>query len=95
MIHGYPVAIFCTASTGLDEQEATRFLLLSPETHNEKFRDTIHAKIQSESKDNTYYETIENDPERILLMERIELIKNAHIEDIRISNADEIEKRFL
>lgn len=95
VIHGYPVAIFCTASTGLDEQEATRFLLLSPETHNEKFRDTIHAKIQSESKDNAYYETIENDPERILLMERIELIKNAHIEDICISNADEIEKRFL
>lgn len=95
VIHGYPMAIFCTASSGLDEQEATRFLILSPETHNEKFRDTIHAKIQSESIDQSYKDTIENHPERTLLKERIEMIKNAHIDDIRISDQEEIEKRFF
>lgn len=95
IIHGYPVAIFCTASTGLDEQEATRFLLLSPETHSEKIQDTIHAKIQSESMENEYLESIENNPERLILKERIEFIKNAQIEGIRILNSTEVEKRFL
>ncbi len=95
IIHGYPVAVFCTASTHLDEQEATRFLLLSPETHNEKFRDTIHAKIQSESIDQSYQESLDFHPEKMLLKERIEMIKNAHIKDIRISDTTEVEKRFL
>ncbi len=95
MIHGYPVAIFCTASTGLDEQEATRFLLLSPETHSEKIHDTIHSKIQSESIESEYLESIENNPERLLFKERIEMIKDARIEYIRISNSDEVERRFL
>lgn len=95
VIHGYPVAIFCTASTGLDEQEATRFLLLSPETHSEKIHDTIHSKIQSESIESEYLESIENNPERLLFKERIEMIKDARIEYIRISNSDEVERRFL
>jgi hypothetical protein len=95
VIHGYPVAIFCTASSGLDEQEATRFLLLSPEIHSEKFRDTIHAKIQSQSIDKVYQDLIENDPEKRLLKERIEMIKNAHIDDIAISHPKEIEELFL
>ena len=95
VIHGYPVAIFCTASSGLDEQEATRFLLLSPEIHSEKFRETIHAKIRSQSRDAYYRDMIKNDPEKSLLKERIEMIKNAHIDEILISHPDEIEELFL
>jgi hypothetical protein len=33
LIRGYPAVIFCTAGLRIDEQEATRFLLLSPEVH--------------------------------------------------------------
>ena len=95
MIHGYPVAIFCTASTGLDEQEATRFLLLSPETHNAKLRDTVHAKIFSESESQESVQSIEENPARILLKERIELIRDAHIDSIKIRNHEEVERRFL
>lgn len=95
VIHGYPVAIFCTASTGLDEQEATRFLLLSPETHNAKLRDTVHAKIFSESESQETVQSIEENPARILLKERIELIRDAHIDSIKISNHEEVEKLFL
>ena len=32
-IRGYPSVIFCSAGLKIDEQEATRFLLLSPETN--------------------------------------------------------------
>ena len=95
VIHGYPVAIFCTASTGLDEQEATRFLLLSPETHNAKLRDTVHARILSESDNRESIGIIEANPERWLLKERIELIRSAHIDTIRIRNHEEVEKLFL
>lgn len=95
VIHGYPVAIFCTASTGLDEQEATRFLLLSPETHNAKLRDTVHAKIFSESESQEMIQSIEDNPARILLKERIELIRDAHIDSIKISNHEEVERLFL
>ena len=95
VIHGYPVAIFCTASTGLDEQEATRFLLLSPETHNAKLRDTVHAKIFSESESQEMVQSIEDNPARILLKERIELIRDAHIDSIKISNHEEVERLFL
>lgn len=95
VIHGYPVAIFCTASSGLDEQEATRFLLLSPETHSEKFRETIHAKIQSQSSEQIHSNQIDNGPEQALLKERIEMIKNAHIDTILVPDPNEIEKLFL
>lgn len=95
VIHGYPVAIFCTASTGLDEQEATRFLLLSPETHNAKLRDTVHAKIFSESESQEMVQSIEENSARILLKERIELIRDAHIDSIKIRNHEEVERLFL
>lgn len=71
------MAIYCTASCTLDEQEATRFLLISPEIGNEKFRDTIHAKIQNAGDTEEYYQNLESNPERMILRERIELIKNA------------------
>jgi len=38
LLRGYPSVIFCTAGLKIDEQEATRFLLLSPETNQEKKR---------------------------------------------------------
>ena len=46
---GYPTVIFCTAGLNLDEQEATRFLLLSPEINQEKIREAIYEKIRRES----------------------------------------------
>lgn len=95
VIHGYPVAIFCTASTELDEQEATRFILLSPETHSEKFHETISSKIESNWADRSIMESIERNPERLLLKERIQYIRDAHIDDVYISDIEKVKALFF
>lgn len=81
---GFPVVIFCTAGLSIDEQEATRFLLLSPEISQEKLRESIYEKIRKESSISQYRELVETDPARTKLIERIRAIKELHINEIRI-----------
>ncbi|PIR78184.1 MAG: hypothetical protein COU28_03035, partial [Candidatus Magasanikbacteria bacterium CG10_big_fil_rev_8_21_14_0_10_36_16] len=38
ILRGYPAVIFCSAGLEIDEQESTRFILLSPQTSQEKLR---------------------------------------------------------
>jgi len=94
---GFPAVVFCTAGMKIDEQEATRFLLLSPEINQEKIREAIHAKILREADVMGSRMALEDNYDRFMLMRRIEGIKQAHITDIRISetSADEIERYFL
>lgn len=94
-IKGYPAVIFCSASTKIDEQESTRFILLSPETSQEKIRNAVHEKIKRETNKEAYDNLLLNDAQRILLKERIQAIKNEKIIDIRINNPDSIENYFL
>lgn len=49
VLRGYPAVIFCTAGLKIDEKEATRFLLLSPETKQENIRKAIHEKLTKET----------------------------------------------
>ena len=95
LLRGYPSVIFCTARLKVDEQEATRFLLLSPETSQEKIREAIHKKIKKETDADTYQEELNNDPARKLLKERIEAIKQENIKEIKIGSPEKIEDRFL
>ncbi len=95
IIYGYPVAVFCTASTQLDEQEATRFLLISPETHSEKIYDTVQHKIRLSGADKKLKESIINDPERNILKERIQHIKDANIDDIDFLDPEKVDRFFL
>ncbi|GAI30017.1 unnamed protein product, partial [marine sediment metagenome] len=95
LLKGYPSVIFCTARLKIDEQEATRFLLLSPETSQEKIREAIHEKIKKETDTNTYHEGLNNAPARKLLKERIRAIKQENIKEIKIGSPEEIEDRFL
>ncbi len=83
---GYPTVIFCTAGLMLDEQEATRFLLLSPEITQEKIREAIYEKIRKESAVSTYNDLVETDPLRLELKERIQAIKQLRITEIRIGS---------
>jgi hypothetical protein len=94
-IKGYPAVIFCSAGLQIDEQESTRFLLLSPQTSQEKLRQAIHEKIKKETDSNAYALWLDGNPERKLLKERIEAIRNEHIEEIKIANPDLIERIFL
>lgn len=95
LLRGYPSVIFCTARLRIDEQEATRFLLLSPETSQEKIREAIYEKIKKETDADAYQEWLNNDPKRELLKERIRAIKQENIKEIKIDSPKEIEDRFF
>lgn len=94
-IKGFPVVIFCTAGLRLDEQEATRFLLLSPEISYEKIREAIYEKIKKEVDSVSYQGFTEKDPERKLLKKRILAIKETNIKEIKIDNRELIKKLFF
>lgn len=95
LLKGYPAVIFCTGNLRIDEQEATRFLLLSPETNQEKIREAIQEKIKKETDINTYQESLESNPERKLLKERIKAIKQENIKEIKIGSPEKIKERFF
>jgi hypothetical protein len=79
----------------IDEQEATRFLLLSPETNQEKIREAIYEKIKKETDPQSYRQALDEDPERQLLKERIRAIKQENIAEVKIGSPEKIEKRFF
>jgi len=95
IIRGYPSVIFCSAGLRIDEQEGTRFILLSPETNQEKIREAIQSKIERETDSNAYKSWLDKDPRRMLLKDRIEAIRNEEIDNIKISAPELIEKFFL
>jgi len=95
LIIGFPAAIFCSATLKLDEQEATRFLLLSPEVTQEKIRQAIYEKSRKLSDNKTYKLALENNPKRRALKERIIAIKEEHIENIIITTHKKLEEVFL
>ncbi len=95
LLRGYPSVIFCTAGLRIDEQEATRFLLLSPEVNQEKIQQGISATIRKEADSESFVSWLEENPDRMLLKERIRAIKLENIKEINIVLPDKIEERFL
>lgn len=94
-LRGFPSVIFCTAGLRIDEQESTRFLLLSPEINQEKIREAIYEKIRQETDSQTYYRSLKENTDRALLINRIKAVKEAHIENIRIGNPHKLETMFF
>jgi len=84
VIRGFPTVIFCSAQMGMEQQEKTRLLLLSPETNQEKLRESIFFKIERESDREAFYRRMEEEPNRRLLAQRVEDVKNARIKHINI-----------
>jgi hypothetical protein len=95
MVKGYPSVIFCTAGLKIDDQEATRFLLLSPEISQEKIRRAILQTIKKETDSDTYNTLLEENMPRKLLKERIEAIKQEQIQEIKLESPTEINEIFL
>lgn len=95
IVKGFPSVIFCTAGLRIDEQEATRFFLLSPEVNQEKIRQAVLEKIRKETDNASYKNWLEELPERKALKERILAIKEAGIQEIRIADPKPIIDRFL
>ncbi len=95
LLRGYPSVIFCTAGLRKDEQEATRFLLLSPEVNQDKIQQGISATIRKEADSESFVSWLEENPERILLKERIRAIKLEEIKEINITTPEKIEAGFF
>lgn len=95
LLVGYPVVVFCTAGLRIDEQEATRFLLLSPEINQEKIRQAVLEKIKKEVDPGAYRQSLLDNPERVQLMERIRAIKEANIQSIKIPQQDLVIAKFM
>ncbi len=94
-LKGYPSVIFCTAGLHMDQQEQTRFILLSPQVSQEKIFAGITNTIHKEVNNKEYREWLENDPQRKLLKLRIQAIKQERIDDVQISNEEKIKELFL
>ncbi|MFH1421634.1 MAG: hypothetical protein ABIH42_02830 [Planctomycetota bacterium] len=94
---GYPSVIFCTAGLSIDEQEATRFLLLSPEVSQPKIVASVQSRIKRESDPSKYREWLENNPDWQHLKLRIKAIKESGIGEVKISELDQekIEQMFF
>lgn len=93
-LKGYPAVIFCSAGLKIDEQEATRFLLLSPETSQEKIRESIQTRIKKEADSSAYRKWLDGNADRLLLKERIEAIKREGISDVKVGSPERISDIF-
>lgn len=94
-IKGYPAVIFCTAGLQIDEQESTRFILLSPEMSQEKIRAAIHQRVLKETDLPAFRAQLDGNPERQALKRRVIAIKQAGVRDVRITNSTLIEELYL
>ena len=94
-IIGYPAVIFCTGRLALDEQEATRMILLSPEISQEKLREAIYLKILKEADEGTFKEYVESDPRRKALKGRIKKIAELKVRKIIVPEPEKIAERFV
>lgn len=94
IIRGYPATVFCSAGLKLDEQEATRALLLSPQITDDKIKTGVHLQAMRGADEIRFDELIESQPERIALKNRIIAIRSEAIMDIKIPSPEQIEERF-
>lgn len=94
VMRGFPSVIFCSAYTKLDEQEATRCLLLSPEISSEKVAAGVELANQRLSNLRAYNAKLAISPTRQSLMRRIRYIKSLNINSVIIENPEEVLRRF-
>lgn len=95
VIKGFPSVFFCTGSLKIDEQEATRSIILSPETTREKIRESIILKAMRKGDPHTFRKMLDDSEERKLLRNRVLLVKRAGIKHIIFNDAKEIVARFI
>ncbi|MCE9643080.1 MAG: toprim domain-containing protein [Candidatus Andersenbacteria bacterium] len=97
IIKGFPAVVFCSAGLKIDEQEGTRFILLSPEISQDKLREGINQRLRKESNEQEFREWLGSDPTRQLLKLRIQAIKQEKIAEIIVPDDEKetIRQYFL
>lgn len=94
-IIGYPSVIHCSAGLRMDEQEATRMFLLSPEISQEKIYSAVHEKAMKDANRSIYRYIQGNNEKRVMLQSRIRAIRDAHITQIVVPNPEAVFERFV
>jgi hypothetical protein len=94
VVRGFPSTVFCSAGMRLDEQEATRAILLSPEVTEIKLNEGVRLQAVKSADPDKFMDHIRFNEDRIKLMQRILAIKDEHIDDIIVPNPQAIEARF-
>jgi len=94
ILKGFPSVIFCTGSLKMDEQEATRNFVLSPETNEEKIRESIYLKALRKGNPLAFRKMLESNLERKALMQRIELIRKERIKYVIIRDYEKVVEEF-
>lgn len=94
ILEGFPATVFCSAGLRLDEQEATRAILLSPEPSQAKLKAAIELQNKRGTDEKAYTEWLESRPERVALKERILAIRDEYVEHIKLPDDGAIKERF-
>lgn len=94
-ILGFPATVFCSASVILDEQEQTRFLLLSPDTSAEKIDASLDLIEKRNFNHSVFQDEIASNPRRKLLKDRILYIRGLHVKYIDIPEALHLKDAFI
>jgi len=92
---GFPSVYFCSAEMRVDEQESTRFLMLSPSIEHEKIYQGVKQAIRKASDSEKFNQELDADPIRNLLKKRIQGIRQENIFDVKIEDIEHIEKLYL
>lgn len=95
ILKGFASVLFCTTSGQMDEQENTRFILLSPEIDQDKIRAAVIQRFRKEADPVAYEAELNSNPKRMRLIERIRAIRDEKIQEILVPQKAEIEKAFL
>jgi hypothetical protein len=95
ILEGFAATIFCSANMKLDEQEATRAILVSPESTEEKIREAIKLRIRRGSNEVEFDDWLASQAERNELMRRIVAIREEQVDEIIILDREGIDWRFF
>jgi hypothetical protein len=94
LIRGFPSVIFCTAGSLMDEQESTRFVILSPSSEVEKIEESLKLIDERMSSRAKFEEWLDEHPDRKRLMFRIATIRLSGITKFE-SQVGKVRGRFL
>ena len=93
----YPAVIYCSSNLKSDDQEKTRFLMLSPEVTDDKVKAGV-ANFLDKAENELLYKVEKEESELVVdLKNRILAIKNAEIQNIIINKSERnvLEKYIL
>jgi len=82
VLAGFPTYIFCSAKYSQDEQERTRFFLLSPELTDDKITESTKMALKRDGDRAAFQRELDEHTARQALRERVLAVRQARIDEI-------------